>query len=94
MYGECKKWLTDKNEPPSIPDDDALHGDLTAPGYEYDSRTRIRLERKKEVKKRLLRSPDGADALVLTFAFPVLRDHVHAGVVDTARCKTEYQLFG
>jgi hypothetical protein len=94
MYATLKKWLTDKNEPPSLPDDDALHGDLTAPSYSYDSRTRVKLERKADVKKRLLRSPDGADALALTFAFPVHKDHVHAGVVNPRTCQTEYQLFG
>lgn len=71
MYGELKKWLADENEPPSIPDSDALHADLTAASYTYDSRTRLKLESKKEIKKRFLRSPDGADALALTFAFPV-----------------------
>lgn len=93
MYGGLKKWLTDKNEPPCIPDDNALHSDLTAPSFCYDSRTRIKLERKIEVKKRLLRSPDGADALALTFAFPVHRNHVHAGTKDQHKCRTEYQLF-
>ena len=71
MYGELKSWLSDEDEPPSIPDDDALHADLTAAGYEYDSKTKLKLERKAEIKKRFLRSPDGADALALTFAFPV-----------------------
>lgn len=71
MYGELKSWLSDSDEPPSIPDDNALHADLTASGYSYDSRSRLKLERKAEIKKRFLRSPDGADALALTFAFPI-----------------------
>lgn len=71
MYGELKKWLANENEPPSIPDSNALHADLTAASYGYDSRTRLKLERKAEIKKRFLRSPDGADALALTFAFPI-----------------------
>lgn len=71
IYGELKKWLSNENEPPSIPDSDALHADLTAASYTYDSRTRLKLESKKEIKKRLLRSPDGGDALALTFAFPI-----------------------
>lgn len=70
MYGELKAWLANEDEPPSIPDNDALHADLTAAGYSYDSRTRLKLERKAEIKKRFLRSPDGADALALTFAMP------------------------
>lgn len=81
MYGELKKWLADENEPPSIPDDDALHSDLTAASYEYDSRTRLKLERKSEIKKRHLRSPDGADALALTFALPVAQLKKHQ-VID------------
>lgn len=71
MYGELKKWLANENEPPSIPDSNALHADLTAASYGYDSRSRLKLERKAEIKKRFLRSPDGADALALTFAFPI-----------------------
>lgn len=71
MYGELKKWLIDENEPVSIPDNDALHTDLTAPCYSYDSKSRLVIEKKKEIKKRGLRSPDGADALALTFAFPI-----------------------
>lgn len=94
MYGEMKKWLTDKNEPPCIPDDDELHGDLVAASYTYDIRSRIKLERKQEIKKRFLLSPDGGDALALTFAFPVHRDHVHAQQRKYETCTTEYQLFG
>lgn len=71
MYGELKKWLENEDEQPSIPDDNALHADLTASSYSYDSRTRVKLERKAQIKKRFLRSPDGADALALTFAFPI-----------------------
>lgn len=71
MYGELKKWLTDSNEPVTIPDSDTLHADLTAASYSYDSRSRLRLERKEDIKKRGLRSPDGADSLALTFAFPI-----------------------
>lgn len=73
MYGELKIWLEDRNEPPSIPDNDALHADITATTFKYDSKTRIKLERKYEIKKRFLRSPDGADALCLTFAFPFVK---------------------
>ncbi len=70
IYGELKKWMANEDEPVSIPDSDALHSDLTAATYTYDSKTRLRLERKKDIKKRGLRSPDGADALAMTFAFP------------------------
>lgn len=45
-----------------------LHADLAAPRYSWDSRGRIRLEAKRDVKKRLGRSPDHGDALALAVA--------------------------
>ena len=70
MWGECKGWLGE--QPAQIPDDDVLHGDLAGPTYTYDSNQRLRLEKKDDMKKRGLRSPDDGDALVLTFAAPVV----------------------
>lgn len=78
MYGELKDWLGDPAGV-SIPDSDELHADLVAPGYKYDSLTRLVLERKAEIKKRELLSPDGGDALALTMAEPVEFE----GVADT-----------
>ncbi len=45
-----------------------LVGELTAIKYGYDSAGRIRVEDKGEIKKRIGRSTDLADALVLAFA--------------------------
>lgn len=65
-WGELKNWLA---EPPvRIPDSDSLHGDLAAPGYKFDSNSRLELEQKESIKRRGLISPDEADALALTFA--------------------------
>jgi hypothetical protein len=69
MWGLMRDWLDD--QPAKIPDSDTLHADLTGPRYFYDSNQRIRLERKEDMKKRGIRSPDEGDALALTFAFPV-----------------------
>jgi Phage terminase large subunit. len=49
-------------------DDDDLVGQLTTRKYTITSKGRIRLETKKEMKKRGLHSPDRADAVVLAFA--------------------------
>jgi hypothetical protein len=46
----------------------ASNHDLTGPGYEPDSKTRILLESKVEMKERGADSPNDADALALTFA--------------------------
>ncbi len=74
MWGNIKEWLMD--EPCSLPDEESLHEDLCAPTYYYDSNTRMLIEKKDEIKKRH-RSPDEADALALTFAFPCVDNSVN-----------------
>jgi hypothetical protein len=69
MWGEMKEWF--ENQPNRIPDDDALESDICAPQYSYDSSRRMKLERKEDMKKRGIHSPDSADALALTFAVPI-----------------------
>lgn len=70
MWGEMAEWLADMVTP-SIPDDDGLHADLTAPGYRHSSNGQIKLDSKESIKKELGKSPDGGDALALTFALPI-----------------------
>jgi hypothetical protein len=48
-------------------DRERLISQLTAPKYLHDSSRRIVVEKKEETKKRLGRSPDNADALLLAF---------------------------
>lgn len=67
MWGEMRQWLANGAE---IPDIDSLHADLCGLKYKVDSNSRFVLERKEEMKKRGIRSPDEADALALTFALP------------------------
>jgi hypothetical protein len=51
----------------SLPDTDTLQGDLTAPGYKYDSAGRLVLESKDDMRKRGMPSPDEGDAVALCF---------------------------
>jgi len=67
MWGAMKKWL----ETAHIPSNKYLIGDLTAPRKKPDSKGVMFLESKKDMKARGLASPDAADALAVTFAFPV-----------------------
>lgn len=67
MYGLMKKWL----ETGLIPDEQIMIDDLTGVEYGFARENRIQLEKKEDMKKRGLASPDIADALALTFAFPV-----------------------
>lgn len=76
-WGEMKDWLTDKTLPVSIPDDDDLHADMTAPQSKRDSKYRLQIESKESMKKRGVSSPDNADALALTFAYPVSEKAMH-----------------
>lgn len=51
-----------------IPRDEILFSQLVAPRYSFNSSGRIKVESKDEMKKRGLKSPDRADALILTLA--------------------------
>ena len=65
MWGKMKEWLKLGS---AIPNDNDLLEDLTAPEYFMTLNGKIQLERKENMKKRGLASPDQADALALTFA--------------------------
>jgi len=51
-----------------LPDDDLLIGDLVAPKWNQTSTGKIKVESKDDVKKRIGRSPDSGDAVVMAFA--------------------------
>lgn len=68
MWGLLREWFRDS--PVQIPKEDILHSELCSIHYKPDSKNRLVIEKKEETKKRIHRSPDCADALVLTFAYP------------------------
>ena len=55
-------------DPIGLPSDDELLGELASVRYKINSRGQIQVESKDEMKARLKRSPDRADAVVLAFA--------------------------
>ena len=65
MWGRMLNWLQKGGQ---IIDDLELKADLVSPTYEYDTRNRMKLEKKEKMKERGLPSPDCGDALALTFA--------------------------
>ena len=67
MWGSMRDWL--KNA--SIPKERTLKTDLISPLMKPDSKGTIFLESKKDMKSRGLASPDAADAICVTFAYPV-----------------------
>ena len=68
MWDRMREWLTDDVD---LLKDEALFDELVAANKKYDFRGRLILEEKEEIKKRIGRSTDKADALALTFAEPV-----------------------
>lgn len=73
MWDRMRQWL----KTAALPDDRGLAADLAGPEYGFDARGRVRLERKEDMKRRGLASPDAGDALALTFAdfVPVRPEH-------------------
>lgn len=67
IWGLMRDWLKSA----AIPSDRYLKTDLISPLMKPDSKGAIFLESKKDMKARGLASPDAADAIALTFAFPV-----------------------
>lgn len=69
IWTNMRAWLRGG----AIPGDQQIKDDLTGPLYSFAAdETRIQLERKKDMKKRGLPSPDDGDALACTFSEPVM----------------------
>jgi hypothetical protein len=69
MYGEMSEAI-EQSDHYRIPPDPALKAQLSAILIERDSSGRLKLQDKAEIKKAVGRSPDEADALALTYAWP------------------------
>lgn len=67
MWAAMRDWL----KTGCIKDDKGLIEDLIGPEYMITPKGQVKLEAKQDMKKRGLPSPDDADALALTFAYPV-----------------------
>lgn len=83
MWGETKNALIAGLE---LPNDPELCEELPTVEYGFTSKQQIQLEKKEDMKKRGLSSPDCADALCLTFASKVIKDKPKA-------IKPQYQNF-
>jgi hypothetical protein len=65
IWGLMRDWL---NADAQIPDEPELEADLTGPLYGFSAQQQVQLEKKDDMKKRGLSSPDMGDALAMTFA--------------------------
>lgn len=83
MWGNLREWLKGG----AIPDDVELVPELTGRQYGFNADNAIQLERKDDMRKRGLASPDNADALALTFAYPVQPNRMAGGLIQAQRAK-------
>ena len=67
IWASMREWLKGG----AIPDDPELKADLTGVEYGYNARDEILLERKEDMRRRGLASPDLGDGLALTFSYPI-----------------------
>lgn len=89
IWGSLREWLTVG----AIPDDIQLQAELTGPQYGFvdrEGRNAILLESKKDMKGRGLSSPDLADALALTFAYPVVPRMIRGEPSPDSLIQTDY----
>jgi hypothetical protein len=68
IWGAMRAWL----KTGAIPEDQDIIEQLSNPLYGFNASNAIQLERKEDMKKRGLASPDYGDALACTFAYPVM----------------------
>jgi hypothetical protein len=81
VWGKLRDWLVTAQ----IPDDPELEADLTGPEYYHSNKNQIQLERKEDMKKRGLSSPDTGDMLAMTFGVtPMNKTRDEALVEDLA----------
>jgi hypothetical protein len=80
----------------ALPDDQKLQDQLTSVLYGYKGDMEILLEKKEHMKARGMPSPDRADALALTYAYPVLPRATAGGPANIQRdrnmARMEYDL--
>lgn len=82
IWGNMRDWL---REGGAIPKDKELRDDLTGRMYGYNKDNQYVMESKRDMKARGLASPDVADALALTFAYPVApKDTISVGTTQAA----------
>jgi hypothetical protein len=90
MWFEMAKWVKDGG---ALPRDQELAEELIAATYTFQG-DKFRLGDKDDIKDLIGRSPDKADALALTFAYPVTPSlaHIHPSF-DQRGAKVEYDPF-
>ena len=72
MWWGLKEWI--ESGECELPKDQKLKEELTCVEYDFTDKGRIRLDRKSDIMEQYGFSPDRADALAMTFAYPIADD--------------------
>lgn len=86
MWGALRAWI----KVGTLPADTELKQQLIGPTYTLNIRGEIQLESKEDMMRRGVESPDRADALALTFAYP-LQPHAGAGFDGPKKPLVEFE---
>lgn len=72
IWGAMRSWLVNGGCIPDLPvdEDRTLVDELVGPTYDHNKKEELQLEAKKDMRRRGEPSPNVADALACTFAFP------------------------
>jgi len=90
MWGRLRANLQHSG---AIPNDPELVQDLVGVQYSFDPKERFLLERKDDMKKRGLDSPDSGDACALTHAYHVPNRREEYATQRTRQAVVDYDLF-
>jgi hypothetical protein len=81
LWSDMRDWFYGEM-PVQIPDQDELHGELCSLGFKENSSGQLQIESKDELRSRGMPSPDGADALSLTFYGGA---HINPGTIEVPK---------
>lgn len=87
MWKAARDWLKSGG---ALPDDPQLRDELQAPEIVPRADGKVQIESKKDMKARGVPSPNRADALVLSFAFPVVKRNPLDAYRNDRGCRGDY----
>lgn len=92
IWGAVRDWLPNGCIPPELPGglERTLVDELTGPSYTITDKDAIQLESKKLMRNRGEPSPDVADALAVTFAYPIAMPDLTEGLPRRATVDYDY----
>ena len=83
IWGAMRRWLSSGCIPDDVPlAETKFSEELSGPTYTYSREDYLQLESKREMKRRGLASPDVADGLAVTFAYPTLASIAYGGAAE------------